>query len=52
VVTIALLVFAAAYGATLDRGARDEAAFAVPLDVTLTPGRLFATRSISRPRSV
>ncbi len=38
VVTIALLVFAAAYAATLDRGARDEAAFAVPLDVTVTPG--------------
>ena len=35
VVTIALIVFAAAYSATLERGARDEAAFAVPLDVTL-----------------
>ncbi len=38
VVTIALVVFAAAYSATLERGARDEAAFAVPLDVTVTSG--------------
>ncbi len=38
VVTIALIVFAAAYSATLERGARDEAAFAVPLDVTLISG--------------
>jgi hypothetical protein len=38
VVTVALVVFAAAYSATLERGARDESAFAVPLDVTLTSG--------------
>ena len=38
VVTIALVVFAAAYSATLERGARDEAAFKVPLDVTLISG--------------
>jgi FtsX-like permease family len=38
VVTIALVVFAAAYSATLERGARDEAAFWVPLDVTLISG--------------
>jgi FtsX-like permease family len=38
VVTIALIVFAAAYSATLERGAREEAAFAAPLDVTLASG--------------
>ncbi len=38
VVTVSLIVFAAAYAATLERGARDEAAFAVPLDVTVTSG--------------
>ncbi len=38
VVTVSLTVFAAAYAATLERGARDEAAFAVPLDVTVTSG--------------
>jgi hypothetical protein len=38
VVTIGLLVFAASYRSTLERGARDEAAFAVPLDVRLTAG--------------
>jgi hypothetical protein len=42
VVSVALLVFAASYRATLDRGARDEAAFAVPLDVTLTSGASLA----------
>jgi hypothetical protein len=38
VVAIGLVVFAAAYRETLAAGARDEAAFTVPLDVTLTSG--------------
>ena len=38
VVTVSLIVFAAAYAATLERGARDEAAFAVPLDLTISSG--------------
>jgi hypothetical protein len=38
VVSVGLVLFAAGYRATLDRGARDEAAFAVPLDVTLSEG--------------
>jgi hypothetical protein len=44
--TVALLtaavggaVFAGAYRATLDRGAADQAAFAVPATATITPGR-------------
>jgi hypothetical protein len=36
VVAVGLALFATAYRATLEQGARDEAAFAVPLDVTLT----------------
>jgi hypothetical protein len=38
VVAVALALFAAGYRATLDRQAEDEAAFAVPLDVTLSQG--------------
>jgi hypothetical protein len=38
VVAIGLVVFAAAYRSTLERGARDQAAFSVPLDVTLSQG--------------
>ena len=37
-VAIGLAVFAAAYAATLERGARDQAAARVPLDVTLRAG--------------
>ncbi|MHB8641707.1 MAG: FtsX-like permease family protein [Gaiellaceae bacterium] len=36
VVGVGLALFAASYRATLERGARDEAAFAVPLDYALT----------------
>ncbi len=36
---VATGVFAGAYGATLARGAADQAAFAVPLDVRLATGR-------------
>jgi hypothetical protein len=42
VVTVALLVFAASYRATLEQGARDAAAFAVPFDVTVTSGTSLA----------
>jgi len=38
VVSVGLALFASAYRETLQRGAQDEAAFAVPLDVTLTEG--------------
>jgi hypothetical protein len=38
VVAVALALFAAGYRATLDRQAADEAAFAVPLDVTVSQG--------------
>ena len=38
VVSVGLALFASAYRQTLQRGAQDEAAFAVPLDVTLTEG--------------
>ena len=38
VVAVGLALFATAYRATLEGGARDEAAFAVPLDFTLTVG--------------
>jgi hypothetical protein len=38
VVSIGLALFAVTYRATLERGARDEAGFAVPLDLTLTEG--------------
>jgi hypothetical protein len=38
VVSVGLALFASAYRETLQRGALDEAAFAVPLDVTLTEG--------------
>jgi len=38
IVSIGLALFAAGYRATLEDGARDEAAFAVPLDYTLTEG--------------
>ena len=37
-VSIGLALFAVSYRATLDAGARDEAAFAVPLDFSLTEG--------------
>ncbi|HZO50288.1 MAG TPA: FtsX-like permease family protein, partial [Gaiellaceae bacterium] len=37
-VALGLGLFAASWRATLERGARDEAAFDVPLDVTLTEG--------------
>ena len=37
-VSLGLALFAASYRATLERGARDEAAFAVPLDYALTEG--------------
>ena len=37
-VSLGLALFAASYRATLERGARDEAGFAVPLDYTLTEG--------------
>ncbi len=40
-VSAGLACFAAAYAATLDRGVRDQAAFAVPLDVTITQGPQF-----------
>jgi len=35
---VATAVFAAGYAATLDRGAGDQAAHAVPLDLRITPG--------------
>jgi ABC-type antimicrobial peptide transport system permease subunit len=38
IVSIGLALFAASYRATLQAGARDEAAFAVPLDYTLSEG--------------
>jgi hypothetical protein len=38
VVSIGLALFAATYRATLQHGARDEAGFAVPLDLTLSEG--------------
>jgi ABC-type antimicrobial peptide transport system permease subunit len=38
IVSIGLALFAASYRATLQDGARDEAAFAVPLDYTLSEG--------------
>jgi hypothetical protein len=38
VASLGLAFFAASYGATLAAGARDEAAFAVPLDFSLTEG--------------
>jgi hypothetical protein len=38
VVAVALALFAAGYRATLDQQAGDEAAFAVPLDLTLSQG--------------
>ncbi len=38
VVGFGLALFAASWRATLERGARDQAAFQVPLDVTLTEG--------------
>jgi ABC-type antimicrobial peptide transport system permease subunit len=38
IVSIGLALFAASYRATLEDGARDEAAFAVPLDYTLGEG--------------
>ncbi len=38
IVSIGLALFAASYRATLENGARDEAAFAVPLDYTLSEG--------------
>jgi hypothetical protein len=37
-VALGLAFFAASYRATLERGARDEAAFAVPLDYAVTEG--------------
>lgn len=37
-VALGLALFAAAYRATLDRGAADQAAFAVPLDYTVSEG--------------
>jgi hypothetical protein len=44
VVSVGLAVLAAGYRATLERGVRDEAAYQVPLDVTLTEG----TRPVAR----
>jgi hypothetical protein len=38
VASLGLALFAASYGATLSVGAREQAAFAVPLDFTLTTG--------------
>ena len=38
IVSVGLALFAASYRATLQDGARDEAAFAVPLDFTVTEG--------------
>jgi hypothetical protein len=38
VVGVGLALFAASWRATLERGAQDQAAFQVPLDVTLTEG--------------
>jgi hypothetical protein len=38
IVSIGLALFAAGYRATLEDGARDEAAYAVPLDYTLSEG--------------
>ena len=38
-VSIGLAVFAESYRATLERGQRDQAAFAEPLDATVTAGR-------------
>jgi hypothetical protein len=37
-VSLGLALFAAGYRSTLERGARDEAAFSVPLDFSLTEG--------------
>jgi len=45
-VGIGLALFAASYRATLERGARDEAAYAVPLDYALTEG----TQLVPPPR--
>jgi hypothetical protein len=39
IVSIGLALFAAGYRATLEDGARDEAAYAVPLDYTVSEGR-------------
>src|SRR5262249_41296687 len=38
VVSVGLALFAAGYRSTLERGARDEAGFASPFDVSLTEG--------------
>jgi hypothetical protein len=43
VVALGLALFASAYRATLDRGARDQAAFAVPLDFSVTEGQRLVT---------
>ena len=42
-VAVGLAVFAGSYRATLERGQRDQAAFAVPLDATVTTGRSLVT---------
>jgi len=43
VVAVGLVLFAASYHATLERGARDESGFAVPLDATLSEGSRLVT---------
>lgn len=43
VVAVGLVLFVASYQATLERGARDESAFAVPLDATLSEGSKLVT---------
>ena len=51
-VSIGLAVFAESYRATLERGQRDQAAFAEPLDATVTAGRSLvpaARRRLDRP---
>jgi hypothetical protein len=42
VVSVGLALFAATYRATLERGAQDEAGFAVPFDLSLTEGTKLA----------
>ena len=47
VAAVAIAIFAGAYRATLDRGARDQAAFGVPFDFSLT-----ASAALVRPLDV
>ena len=48
IVSVGLALFAASYASTLAQGARDEAAYAVPLDFTLSEGPQLVTPSTRR----